>query len=260
MGNALQLRNIRARRSERQVSASAALVSGGLDSGALLALMAERGAVHPIYVRAGLPWEQQELLALNKFVNEMVNRGVRLEPVIELSVGGETLYGDHWSLNGQVPGYDEPDEAVYLPGRNVMLIGLAAVWCSTHGVNTIAMGTLDCNPFADATSEFFGDYARLLSGALSHPLQVETPFRGMGKAELVSRYSELPLGLTLTCMSPQAGVHCGACNKCRERLEAFDQAGILDNAEYALPHQGSGRDRGQDQKRGRQSKPGREVA
>ncbi len=218
------------------MSASAALVSGGLDSGALLALMAGRGPVHPIYVRAGLPWEQQELAALNAFVAAMVNRGIRLEPIVELSVGGETLYGDHWSLSGQVPGYDEPDEAVYLPGRNVMLIGLAAVWCSTHGVNTIAMGTLDCNPFADATPEFFEDYARLLSGALSHPLTIETPFRGMGKAELVSRYSQLPLGLTLTCMSPQGGVHCGACNKCRERREAFDQAGCHDSAKYALPN------------------------
>ena len=218
------------------MSASAALVSGGLDSGALLAYLAQRGPVHPIYVRAGLPWEQQELAALNAFVAAMVNKGTRLEPIVELSVGGETLYGDHWSLNGQVPEYDDPDEAVYLPGRNVMLIGLAAVWCSTHGINTIAMGTLDCNPFADATPEFFGDYARLLSDALSHPLTIETPFRAMGKAELVSRYSKLPLGLTLTCMSPQGGVHCGACNKCRERREAFGQAGIPDSVEYALPN------------------------
>ena len=233
MGDAFQLCDVWHHRvAERQVSASAALVSGGLDSGALLALLAQRGPVHPIYVRAGLPWEQQELAALNAFVAAMVDRGTRLEPIVELSVSGEGLYGDHWSLSGQVPGYDEPDEAVYLPGRNVMLIGLAAVWCSTHGINTIALGTLDCNPFADATPEFFEDYARLLSGALSHPLTIETPFRGMGKAEVVSQYSQFPLGLTLTCMSPQGGVHCGACNKCRERREAFDQAGVDDSAEY----------------------------
>ena len=222
------------------MTASAVLVSGGLDSGALLALLAARGPVHPIYVRAGLPWEEQELEALKTFVDALLERSTLLEPVVELSVGGDALNGDHWSMTGRVPEYDEPDEAVYLPGRNVILIGLAAVWCSTRGVNSIAIGTLDCNPFSDGTPEFFENYGRLLSGALDHPLVVEAPFRGMGKAELVRRYAHLPLGLTLTCMAPIAGVHCGACNKCRERREAFSDAGVTDSATYAS-HRNTGR-------------------
>jgi 7-cyano-7-deazaguanine synthase len=222
------------------MSASAALVSGGLDSGALLALLANRGPVHPVYIRAGLPWEEQELEALTAFTDALLERGIPLEPVVELSVGGDALYGDHWSMTGQVPEYDEPDEAVYLPGRNVILIGLAAVWCSNRGVNSIAIGTLDCNPFSDGNPEFFENYGRLLSGALNHPLVVEAPFRGMGKAELVRRYADLPLGLTLTCMAPIAGVHCGACNKCRERREAFYDAGVTDSATYA-PNRDTGR-------------------
>ncbi len=222
------------------MSASAALVSGGLDSGALLVLLADQGPVHPVYIRAGLPWEKQELEALTAFADALLERGTPLEPVVELSVGGEALYGDHWSMTGQVPEYDEPDEAVYLPGRNLILIGLAAVWCSTRGVNSIAIGTLDCNPFSDGTPEFFENYGRLLSGSLDHPLVVEAPFRGMGKAELVRRYAHLPLGLTLTCMAPTAGVHCGACNKCRERREAFYDAGVTDTAKYA-PHPDMGR-------------------
>ena len=94
------------------MSASAALVSGGLDSGALLALLADRGAdrgpVHPLYVRAGLPWEEQEIEALKTFANALLKRGARLEPVVELSIGGDVLYGDHWSMTGKVPAYDEP--------------------------------------------------------------------------------------------------------------------------------------------------------
>lgn len=215
------------------MTATAVLASGGLDSAALLADLATRGAVHPIYVRAGLPWEHEEIGALRSFTDALVADGEPIEPVVELSVAGAALYGDHWSLTGQVPAYDEPDETVYLPGRNVILLGLAGVWCATHGVNTIALGTLGGNPFADATPEFFDSYARLLSEALGHELHVEAPFRGLGKEELVRRFSHLPLGLTLTCMAPVNGVHCNACNKCRERREAFEAAGVADPVLYA---------------------------
>lgn len=215
------------------MSEAAALASGGLDSAALIARLAVSGPVHPLYVRAGLPWEDQELDALAAFCSALSADGRPLRPVVELSVGGGDLYGDHWSMSGSAPGYDEPDEAVYLPGRNVMLIGLAAVWCASRGIEKIGLGTLAGNPFADATEEFFDGYGKLLSTALGRPITVTAPFRHLGKADLVRRYARLPLGLTLTCMAPRGGVHCDACNKCRERREAFAEAGVPDEATYA---------------------------
>ena len=212
---------------------SAALASGGLDSAALIAHLAGSGPVHPVYVRAGLPWEDQELGALWAFCSALSTGDRPVRRVVELSVGGADLYGDHWSMSGSAPGYDEPDETVYLPGRNVMLIGLAAVWCASRGIEKIALGTLAGNPFADATEEFFEDYARLLSVALGRRITVTAPFRHLGKADLVRRYAHLPLELTLTCMAPRGGVHCNACNKCRERREAFAEAGVADGATYA---------------------------
>jgi 7-cyano-7-deazaguanine synthase in queuosine biosynthesis len=35
-------------------------------------------------------------------------------------------------------------------------------------------------------------------------------------------------------MKPQAGVHCGACSKCRERRDAFAAAGVPDRTAYAV--------------------------
>ena len=215
------------------MSGSAALASGGLDSAALIAHLGEHGPVHPLYVRADLPCEDQEVTALRAFCSALFRDGMPIEPVIELWVGGADLYGDHWSMSGSAPGYDEPDETVYLPGRNVMLIGLAAVWCASRGIEKIGLGTLAGNPFADATEDFFDGYARLLSSALGQRITVTAPFRHLGKADLVRRYAHLPLDLTLTCMAPRGGVHCDACNKCRERREAFAEAGVADGATYA---------------------------
>jgi len=41
------------------------------------------------------------------------------------------------------------------------------------------------------------------------------------------------LELTLSCMQPQRGLHCGRCSKCRERRDAFAEAGVDDPTAYA---------------------------
>ena len=50
---------------------------------------------------------------------------------------------------------------------------------------------------------------------------------------MIRDFKHLPLHLTLTCISPRDGLHCGVCNKCNERRMAFKQAEIEDGAAYA---------------------------
>ena len=209
----------------------AVLASGGLDSAVLLADLARTASVFPIYVEAGLAWEAEEKSALERYLSALNNHNVAPLTVLEMPV--RRLYGQHWSTTGEnVPTADQPDSAVYLPGRNVLLIGVTAVWCALHEVGTIAIGSLDANPFPDATPEFFESYARVLSGALGHELSIVAPYRERHKSEIIAEFRDLPLELTLTCMSPREGKHCGACNKCFERQQAFRQAGVTDKTQY----------------------------
>jgi 7-cyano-7-deazaguanine synthase len=209
----------------------AVLASGGLDSSVLVADQARTAEVFPIYIQWGLAWEATERAALQAFLAALNNPAVR--PLTILSVPIGAMYGNHWSVTGEgVPGLEEPDSAVFLPGRNVLLIGLTAVWCSTHEVSRIAIGSLGGNPFPDATPEFFRDFGRILSVGLSHGVQVEAPYRDLHKSEIIQRFSDLPLELTLTCMAPRGGKHCGRCNKCGERRLAFEQAGVPDRTAY----------------------------
>ena len=214
----------------------AVLASGGLDSAVLLADLARENTVFPVYVEAGLAWEQREKRALEAYLAAL--HLPHLLPLIMLEMPVRRLYGRHWSTTGEdVPGYEAPDSAVYLPGRNVLLIGVTAVWCAMNEVSAIAIGSLDDNPFPDATPAFFEDYGRVLSSALDRPLRVIAPYRNQHKSQIIARYPELPLHLTLTCMQPlerNGGlVHCGDCNKCRERQEAFSAAGVPDRTAYA---------------------------
>jgi len=210
----------------------AVLASGGLDSSVLVADKARNAQVYPIYVQWGLPWEATERESLEMFLSALKSPNVNSLTV--LSVPMKAVYGDHWSLKGDsVPGADEPDSAVFLPGRNILLIGLAAVWCSTHDVSRIAIGSLGGNPFPDATPEFFDSFAAVLSTGLGHRITVEAPYRGLHKSDIIRRFRELPLELTLTCMAPTGGKHCGRCNKCGERRNAFRESGVPDRTVYS---------------------------
>lgn len=209
----------------------AVLASGGLDSSVLVVDQARNAEVYPIYVQWGLAWEATERAALQSFLAALKNPSAM--PLTTLSVPIAAIYGDHWSVTGKgVPGLEEPDAAVFLPGRNILLIGLAAVWCSMHDVSRIAIGSLGGNPFPDATPEFFRDFARILGAGLGYHVKVEAPYRGLHKSEIIKRFRDLPLELTLTCMAPKAGKHCGQCNKCGERRLAFQQAGVPDRTVY----------------------------
>jgi 7-cyano-7-deazaguanine synthase len=141
----------------------------------------------------------------------------------------------HWAIEGRPPAYHTPDEDVYLHGRNIVLLGKAGVFCAMAGIDRLVLGTLGHNPFPDATPAFRSAMAHALSLGLAHPLTIDAPFADVGKADVIRRGVELGVlfELTLSCMSPTGGGHCGTCSKCRERHDAFVEVGIDDPTEYA---------------------------
>ncbi len=146
----------------------AVLVSGGVDSAVLIVdSLNESPCVHPIYVRFGLRWEEFELAGLRAFLREVGATRPGIAPLTVLDEPIAQVYGEHWSNAGRpgVPGAETPDEAVYLPGRNVLLATKAAVWCHLRGIRTLAFGTLAANPFPDSTPEFFRDLESVLNRA-----------------------------------------------------------------------------------------------
>ncbi|MBS1817102.1 MAG: 7-cyano-7-deazaguanine synthase [Acidobacteria bacterium] len=215
------------------------LLSGGLDSAVLLAEEAACDEVQPIYVSVGFPWEAAEREALRLFFDAFTRPTIR--PLAALTVDMTDVYpAVHWARAGQAPAYHTPDEDVYIPGRNVVLLGKAGVFCAMAGLDRLVIGTLDHNPFPDATSAFREAMARALSLGLAHPLTIAAPYAGTGKAEVIARGERagVPLAFTLSCMNARVGGsgfprHCGICSKCRERHEAFVMAGVTDTTDYA---------------------------
>jgi len=212
----------------------AVLVSGGVDSAVLVAeAVRAYPAVHPLYVRTGLLWETVELAHLDSFLGAI--RAPNLRPLVVLDQPITDVYGAHWSVSGDgTPGADTPDEAVYLPGRNVLLLAKPLLWCHLNGVPEIATAPLGENPFPDATPAFYDDFARVVSAAISGRVRVLRPYAHLHKPDVLRRARGLPLEHTFSCIRPAlGGVHCGACNKCAERKLGFSEAGLSDPTNYA---------------------------
>ena len=210
----------------------AVLTSGGLDSATLVAeLLGQGRRVQPIYIRFGLVWEAVEEAHLRRFLETL-----SADALVTLDFPIADVYGTHWSLSAEdVPDAESPDEAVYLPGRNLLLVAKSAVWCALHGISSIALGTLKGNPFADSSPDFFTGLQSVVETGLEWPLRIVTPFCELTKAEVLRLGRDLELQHTFSCIQPDGERHCGRCNKCAERRRAFSELSIEDTTAYAAP-------------------------
>jgi 7-cyano-7-deazaguanine synthase len=215
-----------------EASALAVLISGGADSAVMLAeALRDHAAVWPLYVRTGLFWEDVEQEHLGRFLSAVATPALRPLQILELPAAD--LYGRHWSVTGDgPPDASSPDAEVFLPGRNVLLLAKAMLWCHLHRVPALAMAILRGNPFPDATPAFFAAYAAAVNQAVGGSVRVLRPYAGLSKAQVLQRGRDLPLQLSFSCIRPIAGRHCGACNKCAERRRAFAAAGLADRTAY----------------------------
>jgi 7-cyano-7-deazaguanine synthase len=188
--------------------------------------------VVPVYLQCGLRWEAAELHWLRRVLRYLRANALRSLQRIELPLHG--VYGHHWSFTGRrVPHATSRDAAVYLPGRNVLLISTAAIVSAERGMSAIALGVLKGNPFGDATPRFFARLADCLTQALSYPIRVLAPLRRLTKAQLIRSADPACLAFTFSCLNPRGLTHCGRCNKCAERQRAFRAASVPDPTVYA---------------------------
>ncbi|HTP42818.1 MAG TPA: 7-cyano-7-deazaguanine synthase [Nitrospiria bacterium] len=210
----------------------AVLVSGGIDSCVLVADLARRHRVLPIYVRNGLRWETAERYWLHLFLSSMPRRSIA--PLVVLDLPMQDVYQKHWSLTGRVPGRRSDDKEVYLPGRNILLLTKAVLLCQPAGINRIALAPLGHNPFPDSRPSFFRQMERTFAAGIRWRGRILAPYLTLTKKQVIAKGLSLglPLHLTFSCLQPKGRRHCGRCNKCEERRRAFKAAGVANPTSY----------------------------
>ena len=127
---------------------TAVLLSGGLDSAVLLAEEAARGAiVQPIYVSVGLAWEARGTGGRARSCSP---------PTAARPHAAAGLAGRRHARRvrrrrtgrskGALPATTRPTRTCICPGRNIVLLGKAGVYCAAAGIDRLVLGTLAHNP------------------------------------------------------------------------------------------------------------------
>jgi 7-cyano-7-deazaguanine synthase len=239
-------------RSRRAVTATApppappadvVLLSGGVESSALLATLTGSAALLPLHLAYSQRAAPAELAASQR----QVLRAQRLAPAaapvadlltLDISSAGASLRGLNPRRRAHIP----------LPHRNLPLLALAvsAASAARAAAGTragepsalyIALSADDAAWYPSAGGTFLAAF-RALADVLEPGLAVRAPFDGMGKAEVVRVGAERGVNWadTYSCMLGGGGgraagelfVHCGRCAQCVARRRAFCEAGVAD--------------------------------
>ena len=210
----------------------AVLMSSGIDSTALIAHIAKTSKkVYPVYIQFGLRWEETELYWLKKFLRSL--RYGNIESLTVLSVPLKDTYATHWSVTGvKVPDAHAKPTEIFLPGRNMMLLSKAAVFCAMSGIELLAIATSRNYPFEDGQPHFFRLCENVFSKSCAAPITIYAPYLDKSKDELMQEAKELGFDFSFSCIFPKGHQHCGDCYKCAERKAAFARLGLLDKTSY----------------------------
>jgi 7-cyano-7-deazaguanine synthase len=220
------------------------LLSGGLDSATVLAIVREAGfAVHALSVDYG----QRQRIELERAAEIAKSLGAVKHTILTMdlrAIGGSALTDaidvpkdrSHGEIGAGIP-------VTYVPARNTILLGLALGLAESVGAFDIFIGAnvYDYSGYPDCRPEFLDAFERLANvatkAAVEHAgrFRLHAPLIQMAKAQIIERGSKLGVdySLTLSCYDPDtAGRACGRCDSCQLRRKGFDEAGIADPTEY----------------------------
>ncbi|QRD59233.1 7-cyano-7-deazaguanine synthase QueC [Xanthomonas citri] len=216
------------------------LLSGGMDSAAVIALAQEQGfAVYALSVRYG----QRHTSELDAAARVAAAQGVIAHKVVDVdlrSIGGSALTDDI-----EVP--DAGGDGIpvtYVPARNTIMLSLALGWAEVIGANDLFCGVnaVDYSGYPDCRPEFVRAFEVLANlatkaGVEGAGLRVHAPLQFLSKADIVREGVRLGVdfGVTVSCYRADAdGRACGHCDACRLRAAGFADAGIPDPTDYAI--------------------------
>jgi 7-cyano-7-deazaguanine synthase len=207
------------------------LLSGGADSTIALAWATKkygRGNVHALTVDYGQK-HAREITAAAAIAK--VFRTPHRVASVRVDLSGTLINAEPSDLSVRIGA-----SHAMVPGRNMILLSMAAGYAASQGADTIIIGAceLDAAGFPDCRLEFLNAAEVAFRAALGEPLRIVAPLLAMSKAATVVMARSLPkcwdaLALSWTCYAG-GDTPCGECAACLARAQGFASVGEIDPA------------------------------
>jgi 7-cyano-7-deazaguanine synthase len=127
-------------------------------------------------------------------------------------------------------------QPIVVPFRNAIFLSIAVSCAASINSKSIFYGAhgSDAEFYPDCREEFYKSFEQTARLGTEMNIGINAPFSSITKSELLKIGKKLgvPFELTWSCYENK-GEHCGVCESCINRRNAFKQAGIKDPTKYA---------------------------
>lgn len=155
--------------------------------------------------------------------------------VIDLSGLKEIFVGVTSLCDRKISLTSEFSVPIIVPFRNAILLSVAVSYAVGIGALKIFYGAhgSDIKYYPDCREEFCKSLQQTSRLGTEKEIEIQAPFCGLSKSEIlkIGQKLRVPFRLTWSCYLDNAK-HCGKCESCINRKEAFKEAGIKDPTQY----------------------------
>ncbi len=219
------------------------LLSGGMDSATVLALVQSRG-----WQTSALSFDYRQRHAVELDCARALAAHYRVAEHIvyplDLRVfGGSALSGD-WDVpkGRKVDTMASSIPVTYVPARNMIFLSIALALAETRGAGDIFIGAnhIDYSGYPDCRPQFLAAWQKTANLGTKRGVEnqdgyafvLHSPLIDMSKSDIIRLGLELGVDYSMTSSCYDPGDHgaCGVCDACVLRQRAFNRLNIPDPA------------------------------
>lgn len=212
---------------------SAIILSGGLDSTTLLYEEQRRIALAITY-NYGNNHAAQETACARYHCEHL---GIE-HLIIDLDFIGQHFSSSLTAGADAIPDGEYADENMHstvVPFRNGIMLSIACGLAESRGLHRVLIANHggDHAIYPDCRPGFVQAMDKAMREGTYIGVELYAPYTGITKSDIVKRGAEMGIDYSRTYSCYRGGKqHCGHCATCRERHEAFLNAGIPDPTQY----------------------------